>query len=97
MAVYKVNISLDPQLLEEIDDSAKALGLSRSGFVAEATARYVADVRNLSADELRRQNIDRGCATFQRIGKSLPPHVVDQMLDQLRKDRERGIPEGWTE
>jgi metal-responsive CopG/Arc/MetJ family transcriptional regulator len=90
MATYKVNVSLNPHLVHEIDETARELGLTRSGFIAEASARYVADVRNLSAEERRRQSIDRAYATFQRIGKTLPPGTVDKMIEHTRRDRDRG-------
>jgi metal-responsive CopG/Arc/MetJ family transcriptional regulator len=96
MAVYKVNISLAPTLVEEIDAAAKELGLTRSGFVAEASARYVADVKNLSAEERRRRDIDRALATFQRVGAKLSEQDIQDMIDQTRRDRERDMPDGWT-
>jgi predicted DNA-binding protein len=95
VATYMVNISLPRDLVERIDEAASDLGLTRSGFVAEASARYVADVRNLSAEERRRQDIQRARATFQRIGAKLPPGAVDEMIAQTRRDRERDTPEGW--
>jgi hypothetical protein len=64
--------------------------MSRSGFIAEASVRYVADVKNLSAEERRRKDIDRAIATFRRIGKTLPPGAVDDMIAQTRRDRDRG-------
>jgi hypothetical protein len=90
VAVYKVNISLPDGLVSEIDAAAGELGLTRSGFVAEASVRYVADVRNLSAEERRRKDIDRARATFRRIGAKMPPGAGDEMIAQTRRDRERG-------
>jgi predicted transcriptional regulator len=90
MAAYKVNISLAEDLVSEIDAAAGELGMSRSGFIAEASVRYVADVKNLSAEERRRKDIDRAIATFRRIGKTLPPGAVDDMIAQTRRDRDRG-------
>ena len=95
MAAYKVNISLKPHLVEEIDSAAKELGLTRSGFVAEASARYVADVRNLGAEERRRKDIQRARDTFRRIGATLPPGTGDELIEQTRRDRDRDEPEGW--
>jgi len=90
VAVYKVNVSLPEELVSEIDEAAGALGLSRSGFIAEASARYVSDVRNLSAEEQRRKDIDRARATFRRIGAKLPPGTVDEMIAFTRAERDRG-------
>src|SRR5659263_324129 len=90
MAVYKVNVSLPEDLVSEIDEAANALGLSRSGFIAEASSRYVTDVKNLSAEEQRRKDIDRARAAFRRIGAKLPPGAVDEMIAFTRAERDRG-------
>lgn len=90
MATYKVNVSLPEDLVTEIDDAATELGLSRSGFIAEASSRYVTDLKNLSAEEKRRKDIDRAIATFRRVGAQLPPGAVQEMIDQTRRDRDRG-------
>ncbi len=95
VAVYKVNVSLPEQLVSEIDGVAQELGMSRSGLIAEASARYVADVKNLSAEERRCKDLERARATFKRVGAALTPDDVAGMMDQLRKDRERGVPQGW--
>jgi hypothetical protein len=87
MSVYKVNISLPREILDEIDDAAKELGMTRSGFVAEASVRYVADVRNLSAEEQRCKDVERARKLFRRVGEQLPPDF--DFLSQLRADRER--------
>jgi len=94
VATYKVNVSLPEELVSEIDETAGELGLTRSGFIAEASARYVADVKNLTAEELRRRDIQRARATWRRIGAKLNEQDIQNMLDQLRRDRERELPEG---
>lgn len=90
MTVYKVNVSLPPDLVEDIDATADELGLSRSGFIAEASARYLADVHNLSAEERRTKDIERGIASLRRIGGRLPAGT--DLLEHLRHDRERDTP-----
>jgi metal-responsive CopG/Arc/MetJ family transcriptional regulator len=95
VAAYKVNVSLPEELVSEIDGVAERLGMTRSGFIAEASSRYVADVKNLSAEERRRRDIERARATFKRIGAELAPEDIQGMMNQLRRDRERGMPEGW--
>jgi metal-responsive CopG/Arc/MetJ family transcriptional regulator len=97
MAVYKVNISLPEGLVSEIDEAAGELGLTRSGFVAEATTRYVADVKNLSAEEQRRKDIQRAIDGFRRIRESHPADFEFDFMAQIRKDRDRDKPEGWEE
>lgn len=97
MAMYKVNVSLPEDLVSEIDITAEGLGMSRSGFIAEASARYLTELKNLSAEEVRRQNIDRAFATFRRIGATLPVGAADEMIEQLRRSRECGMPERRSE
>lgn len=92
MAMYKVNVSLPEDLVSEIDITAEGLGMSRSGFIAEASARYLTDLKSFSAEERRRRDIDRALATFRRIGEKLPPGAADEMIDQLRRTRECGMP-----
>jgi hypothetical protein len=92
MGSYKVNVSLPEDLVSEIDEAAAELGLSRSGFLAEAATRYVVDVKNLSAEERRRKDIERAIALFKRIGKQAPPGTGQRMMEQLRADRDRDTP-----
>ena len=95
MAAYKVNVSLPEELVSEIDEVATGLGLSRSGFIAEASARYMSDVKNLSAEEQRKKDIERAIASLRRIGAKLTAQDVQDMIDQTRRDRERDTPEEW--
>lgn len=95
LAVYKVNVSLPEVLVSEIDEAAATLGLSRSGFIAEASSRYVADVKNLSAEEQRKKDIDRALAGFKRIGAKLTAQDIQDLIDQTRRDRDRDTPEEW--
>lgn len=95
MAVYKVNVSLPERLVAEIDETAGELGMTRSGFIAEASSRYVADVKNLSAEEQRKKDIDRALAGMRRIGAKLSEHDIQDLIDQVRRDRDRDTPEEW--
>jgi metal-responsive CopG/Arc/MetJ family transcriptional regulator len=92
MAVYKVNVSLPEDLVSEIDEAAESLGLSRSGFIAEASTRYVVDVRNLSAEERRHKDMERAAAMFKSIRETAPPGTGRRMMEQLRADRDRDTP-----
>jgi hypothetical protein len=89
VGVYKVNVSLPEDLVGEIDKVAQELGMSRSGFIAEASSRYVSDIKNLSAEERRRKDIQRARTTWQRIGAKLPSEAVQEMIDFTRRERDR--------
>jgi len=87
MAAYKVNVSLPPELVAEIDAVAAERGLSRSGFIAEASAHYLADQRALSAEQQRRCDIDRAMADMRERGKKIPKDF--DYIAAIRRDRER--------
>ena len=92
MAVYKVNVSLPEDLVGEIDEAARELGLSRSGFIAEAATRYVTDVQNLSAEERRRKDVERAIVLFKWAREQAPSGAGRRMLEQLQADRARDTP-----
>jgi metal-responsive CopG/Arc/MetJ family transcriptional regulator len=94
MGVYKVNVSLPEDLVGKIDEAARALGTSRSGFIAEASARYVTDLQELTEAERRRKDIQRAIDGFERIRKSAPIGYKFDYVAQIRADRERDTPEG---
>ena len=64
----KLNISMPQELLDEIDAEASALGLSRSGLIQEASARYVVSAREDRETEARRLRIEAAAARMRRIG-----------------------------
>jgi hypothetical protein len=92
MAVYKVNVSLPPTLVDEIDQTAAENGMTRSGFIREASARYVADLRNLSAEEQRKKDITRFRETMRRVGREIPPGF--DYLEARNRGRE---PDRWDD
>lgn len=91
MGAYKVNVSLPPELVGEIDEIAAQVGLSRSGFIAEASARYLADLKTLSAEELRRREIGEAMERMQELGKKIPKDF--DYMKVIREFRER---DGWA-
>ena len=86
MAVYKVNVSLPRELVVEIDQIAAEIGLSRSGFIAEASARYLADLKALSAEELRKREIGEAMERMKELGKKIPKDF--DYIAAIRKMRE---------
>jgi len=85
VAVYKVNVSLPPGLVEQIDAIAAEQGLSRSGFIAEASSRYVAELAARAAEEERVRRIDKAIASMKERGKMLPRDF--DYVAAIRKDR----------
>jgi metal-responsive CopG/Arc/MetJ family transcriptional regulator len=87
VAAYKVNISLPPELVAEIDMVAAEHGLSRSGFIAEASAHYLADQKARSAEAQRKRDIDQAMVSMRERGKKIPKDF--DYVAAIRKDRER--------
>lgn len=67
----KVNISLPDALLEEVDDRARATRTTRSGFLQEAAAHYLATLDEKSARETREK---RRSAALDKM-RSIAPAV----------------------
>lgn len=87
MAAYKVNVSLPPELVAEIDSVAAERGISRSGLIAEASAHYLADQRALSAAEQRKRDIDRAMTDMREHGRRIPRDF--DYIGAIRSDRGR--------
>ena len=69
----KLNISMPQELLDEIDAEASVLGLSRSGLIQEATARYVVTTREDREAEVRRLRVEAAAERMRRIGVDFGP------------------------
>lgn len=82
----KINISLPDHLLAEIDEVASQLHESRSGLVQEATALYLAGVREERERAERRESIDRALASARSLGAKL--EACDSTA-AIRADRDR--------
>lgn len=83
----KINISIPDDLLKDVDDLAAELVRSRSGLVAEATARYVTAVRDEQATAERRERIARAIASAREIAEKFG--AFDGTAS-VREDRDGG-------
>lgn len=84
----KINISLPDSLLEEIDRRANASDRTRSGFIQEATARYIAQSDYDRERAERAARIERAKRHMREIGATLPPGpdgvtIIRQMRDAV--------------
>jgi metal-responsive CopG/Arc/MetJ family transcriptional regulator len=82
----KINISIPDELLDDVDALAAELERSRSGLVAEATARYVASVKDERAEAERRARIDRAMEEARAIGRKVGSF---DSTAAIRADRDR--------
>ncbi len=82
----KINISIPDDLLDQVDSLATELDRSRSGLVAEATARYVTAIAEERERTLREQRIDRAVDDARGIGEKFG--VIDGVAS-VREDRDR--------
>jgi metal-responsive CopG/Arc/MetJ family transcriptional regulator len=84
----KINVSLPDDLLDEIDALAVELHRSRSGLVAEASARYIAELQAEQAAERRRRDIVEARRSAREIAKRIP--VGKDTTEIIREDRDSG-------
>jgi metal-responsive CopG/Arc/MetJ family transcriptional regulator len=82
----KVNVSLPDDLLQDVDALAEELHRSRSGLVQEATAHYVAGVREQQAHALRRSQIERAMADARKLAALVPDG--EDTTAAIRRDRD---------
>lgn len=81
----KVNVSLSDDLLHDIDELARTLDRSRSGFVQEAAARYVATMRAELAEAERQAGIQSAIADIRQL--SVKVGAFDSAA-KIRADRD---------
>lgn len=84
----KVSISFPEGMLEEIDRRAAESGTTRSGFIQEATAAYIARTEYDAEREERRTRIKQAQERMAEIGRRMPPGpdgvtIIRQFRDAL--------------
>ena len=82
----KINISIPDELLADVDALAAEFERSRSGLVAEATARYVASIHDERTEVERRARIDRAMEEMRRLAEEIEPF---DSTAAIRADRDR--------
>ena len=87
MAMAKVNVSLPDGLLDDLDELAAQLKRSRSGIVQEATALYVARMREEREEAERRESIRGAIKGMAKLATELEPFDA---AATVRADRDRG-------
>lgn len=86
----KINVSIPDELLAEVDAIASEFKRSRSGLVAEATARYVASVTAERAAREREASIRAAMASMREIAKRVPPGPPVEEIIRRDRDTDRG-------
>lgn len=86
----KVNVSLPNELLSQVDEMARDLDRSRSGLVQEATAHYVAHLREQQAERERREGIGRAIKEMRKLAQELPPGTDGTALIRADRDGDHG-------
>lgn len=86
MAMAKVNVSLPDGLLDDIDELAARLKRSRSGIVQEATALYVARIREEREEAERRRSIRESIEGMATLARELEPFDATAAI---RAERDR--------
>jgi metal-responsive CopG/Arc/MetJ family transcriptional regulator len=86
----KINISLSDDLLKQVDELALEFERSRSGLVAEATQRYVANAQAERAAREREARIRAAMASAREIAKKVPPGLPVEEIIRRDRDTDRG-------
>lgn len=86
MAMAKINVSIPDGLLDELDELAGELKRSRSGIVQEATALYVARIREEQAEAERRASIRGAIRQMAKLAGELEGFDA---TDAIRAERDR--------
>jgi predicted DNA-binding protein len=89
----KANISFPEGMLEEIDRRAAETGTTRSAFVQEATARYLAQLEHECARAERSERIERAMEGMRELGTRIPSGPEGVVLIRQMRD---AVPE-WLE
>ncbi|NTU70531.1 MAG: hypothetical protein HGB10_01710 [Coriobacteriia bacterium] len=95
----KVNVSLPDGLLAAVDALAHEFNRSRSGIVAEATERYVAEAHAQRAARERETRVRTAMASAREIAKKVPPGPPVEEIIRRDRDTDRGRlqrPEDFT-
>lgn len=84
----KANISFPDGMLEEVDRLADASGMTRSGFIQEATAQYLAKTDYETERDARAARIEAAKEGMRRIGERMPPgpsgvEIIRKMRDAM--------------
>jgi metal-responsive CopG/Arc/MetJ family transcriptional regulator len=86
----KINVSLPDELLEQVDAIAREFDRSRSGLVAEATERYIANIEAERAAREREARIRAAMASAREIAKRVPPGLPVEEIIRRDRDTDRG-------
>jgi len=86
-AMARINITIPDGLLEEVDQAAESLGTSRSAFLQEAGACYIAEITEKRERERRVRDIDAALTHARTVGAKVRPGF--DAVAQIRQDRER--------
>lgn len=82
----KTNISMPDALLEEVDSMAKASNTTRSGFVQEAAAHYIATLKAEKAADERSRRIQKAMDEMKALSKEIPPGPEGRVLIRQMRD-----------
>ena len=87
----KTNISMPDALLSEVDRRAKAARTTRSGFIQEAAAHYIATLEAKDEAAKRSERIARAIEDMAEIGQALPQGSLGVGLIRSQRD----LPPSW--
>ncbi len=87
----KTTISVPDALLADIDRRVAETGTTRSGFVQEAAARYIAELDEEQARLERAERIGKAIEKMREVAKHMPPGTDGTAIIRHFRD----LPEPW--
>ncbi len=87
----KTTISIPDSMLAEINQRASEAGITRSGFVQEAAAHYIAALNEKQARVERQERIGKAIAGMREVAKHIPPGTDGTAIIRHFRD----LPEPW--
>jgi hypothetical protein len=88
MKYARVTISIQEDLLAEVDAEASGTGASRSSVIQEATARYVTGMRTAEAAAEHRRSVGLALEGMRKLRERLPldPRPTLELLREIREN-----------
>ncbi|PKQ29519.1 MAG: hypothetical protein CVT60_04910 [Actinobacteria bacterium HGW-Actinobacteria-10] len=85
----KINISLPDGLLEEVEQRAADMGVTRSGFLQEAAARYITAIETDKETAARTERLSRVRDRMRSVANAVGVPDAAKAIRELRDEAPR--------
>ncbi|OFW53242.1 MAG: hypothetical protein A2163_08755 [Actinobacteria bacterium RBG_13_35_12] len=92
MSTKRINITIPEENLDQINKFCTEEKINKSKLIREATAQYIASLKELKEEEQRRKNIERAIKIQDRIrAKSKNFPSGKSAVEEIREWRDRNL------